>query len=84
MRYTISDGTPQYPMHNKIVQSAGKTGTAENEIENKEHTWFVGFAPKDNPTIAVAVVCEYSGNTGGSDGAPVAAALFKEWHIQAC
>lgn len=63
------------------VEVAGKTGTAENEIENREHTWFVGFAPKDNPTIAVAVVCEYSGNTGGSDGAPVAAALFKEWLV---
>ena len=29
MRYTITDGTAQYPMHNKIVQLAGKTGTAE-------------------------------------------------------
>ena len=27
MRYTITDGTPQYPMHNKIVKSAGKTYT---------------------------------------------------------
>lgn len=61
------------------VKVAGKTGTAENEIPGKEHTWFIGFAPADNPTIAVAVLCEYSGNTGGADGAPIAAALIKEW-----
>ena len=80
MQNVVENGTG-YNARISGIEVAGKTGTAENEIENKEHTWFVGFAPKDNPTIAVAVVCEYSGNTGGSDGAPVAAALFKEWLI---
>lgn len=80
MQNVVDSGTG-YNARISGIDVAGKTGTAENEIENKEHTWFVGFAPKDNPTIAVAVVCEYSGNTGGSDGAPVAAALFKEWLV---
>lgn len=80
MQNVVDSGTG-YNARINGIEVAGKTGTAENEIENKEHTWFIGFAPKDNPTIAVAVVCEYSGNTGGSDGAPVAAALFKEWLI---
>ena len=34
---------------------AGKTGTAQNETE-KDHAWFVGFAPKDDPKIVVAVM----------------------------
>ena len=58
---------------------AGKTGTAENEKEGKEHAWFVGFAPADNPQIAVAVVLEYSGGTGGGNAAPIASELFNYW-----
>jgi len=80
MQNVVDNGTG-YNARISGVEVAGKTGTAENEIENKEHTWFIGFAPKDNPTIAVAVICEYSGKTGGTDGAPVAAALFKEWLV---
>jgi cell division protein FtsI/penicillin-binding protein 2 len=34
---------------------AGKTGTAQNET-GKDHAWFVGFAPKDDPKIVVAVM----------------------------
>lgn len=58
---------------------AGKTGTAENEKEGKEHAWFVGFAPADNPQIAVAVVLEYNGGTGGGNSAPIASELFNYW-----
>ena len=36
------------------VQVAGKTGTAEN-VRRHDHTWFIGFAPADDPKIAVAV-----------------------------
>lgn len=53
------------------VNVAGKTGTAENDTD-KEHTWFVGFAPVENPKFAVAVVLENSGGTGGSEAAPLA------------
>ncbi len=61
------------------IKVAGKTGTAENEKEGKEHAWFVGFAPADNPQIAIAVVLEYSGGTGGGNAAPIASELFNYW-----
>lgn len=37
------------------VVLAGKTGTAQNET-SRDHAWFVGFAPKDDPKIVVAVM----------------------------
>ena len=39
---------------------AGKTGSAQNtENPNKDHAWFVGFAPAEQPTIVVAVFLEF-------------------------
>ena len=67
MRYTVTDGTPQYPMHNKIVQIACKTGTAEVEPyssrkENQSwHSWLVAYAPYDAPPedrVCVATIVE--------------------------
>lgn len=58
---------------------AGKTGTAQNEREGKEHAWFVGFAPADDPQIVVAVIQEYSGASGGSACAPVAKEIMEAW-----
>ena len=53
------------------VTVAGKTGTAE--VEGKPpHTWFLGIAPAENPTVVVAVVVENSGGGGGSVAAPIA------------
>lgn len=54
------------------VDVAGKTGTAENERAGKTHAWFIGFAPADNPQIALCVMKEYSGRGGGSVCAPAA------------
>ncbi len=48
------------------IQVAGKTGTAENEKEGKEHAWFVCYAPADDPKIAICVMQEYTGKTGSS------------------
>lgn len=65
------------------VNVAGKTGTAENELsakeKNKEHAWFIGFAPAENPQIAVAVIIEYSGSTGGQLAAPIARDMMSLW-----
>ena len=52
------------------IQSAGKTGTAENP-HGPAHAWYVGFAPFDRPTIAIAVLVENAG-FGGSIAAPIA------------
>ncbi len=42
----------------KGVEVAGKTGTAQNP-HGRDHGWFVGFAPKDDPRIVVAVLVEF-------------------------
>lgn len=52
------------------VEVAGKTGSAENP-HGQAHAWFVGFAPADNPKIAIAVVVENAGS-GGSVAGPIA------------
>jgi peptidoglycan glycosyltransferase len=48
------------------VDVAGKTGTAEWATGRYSHGWFTGFAPADNPRVAVAVVIEEGGELGGS------------------
>jgi penicillin-binding protein 2 len=62
LRYTITNGTPQYPMHNKLVQIAGKTGTAEvAPYKTSWHSWMVAYAPYDAPPedrIVVATIVE--------------------------
>ena len=50
----------------------GKTGTAETGIEGLNTTWFICFAGKDRPQVAVAVVVEQQSSTGGATAAPVA------------
>lgn len=62
LRYTVTDGTPQYPMHNDIVQIACKTGTAEvDRYKDSWHSWLVAYAPYDAPPedrICVATIVE--------------------------
>ena len=60
------------------ITVAGKTGTAENETD-KDHAWFVGYAPAENPQIAVAVLLEYDGGAGGSNAAPIARNIIKRY-----
>ncbi|MDD4569367.1 MAG: penicillin-binding protein 2 [Tepidanaerobacteraceae bacterium] len=57
---------------------AGKTGTAEWDVTQDPHGWFVAFAPYEDPEIAVAVFIEQAGS-GGSTGGPVARAIFEEY-----
>lgn len=61
LRYVITDGTPQYPMNNKLVKLAGKTGTAEVGIKEHWHSWMVAYGPVDAPIedqIVVVVLVE--------------------------
>jgi peptidoglycan glycosyltransferase len=65
------------------VRVAGKTGTAASPA-GPPHAWFIGFAPVEAPTIALAVLIESGGNTGesatgGTVAAPVAADLIDMW-----
>lgn len=60
------------------VQVAGKTGTAEND--SRPYTlWFTGFAPAEDPRVAVAVVVENGGGQGQSgSGNEIAAPIAKK------
>jgi peptidoglycan glycosyltransferase len=81
MELVVSSGTgrsAQIPG----VRVAGKTGTAQHATGEAPHAWFIGFAPADDPQIAVAVVVEDGGSagseaTGGRVAAPIARAMMR-------
>ncbi len=75
MRATVADQVNGSARNlNKLATpSAGKTGTAEFGSEGRLHGWYVGFAPYDNPEIAVAVVIE-----GGGEGYRSALPVYEE------
>ncbi len=59
-------------------QVAGKTGTAQfNITEGKNNAWFVGFAPADDPKVAISVVIPNIADYGGKVAAPLASELLK-------
>lgn len=58
---------------------AGKTGTAQVAPGIPDHTWFTGFAPANDPKIAVAVFIKNGGGTGGDQSAPIAAKVIKAY-----
>jgi peptidoglycan glycosyltransferase len=61
------------------IQVAGKTGTAETEFGKKiNDVWFIGFAPADNPRIAVAVTVKAVTGFGGDFAAPIARDIMEE------
>jgi penicillin-binding protein 2 len=75
----------------QIVRVAGKTGTAQVvEMKggyvkteqlayfNRDHAWFVSYAPVDNPQIAIAVLVEHGGH-GGDAAAPMAKKVFEKF-----
>jgi peptidoglycan glycosyltransferase len=64
------------------VSVAGKTGTAQNGGDDPYTLWFTGFAPAENPQIAVAVVVENGGGLGQTGfgnlvAAPIAKQVFE-------
>jgi penicillin-binding protein 2 len=56
---------------------AAKTGTAQNP-HGKNHSWFVAFAPVENPTIAIAVVVENAGY-GATWAGPIAGFMMEKY-----
>ncbi|RMH60709.1 MAG: penicillin-binding protein 2 [Zetaproteobacteria bacterium] len=91
MRAVVAErkGTAYYALRHLPWHVAGKTGTAQvvamrkREAKgasgydpHKDHAWFMGFAPYEQPRIAFAVFVEHGGH-GGSAAAPVAAAIIR-------
>jgi peptidoglycan glycosyltransferase len=54
------------------VTVGGKTGTAETGISGLNTTWFISYAGRNRPEVAIAVVVEEQNSTGGETAAPVA------------
>ena len=67
------------------IVMCGKTGTVENyakingRVEKQlDHSFFGGFAPRDNPRIAIAVICENAGQ-GAWNAAPIASLMVEKY-----
>jgi peptidoglycan glycosyltransferase len=57
------------------VSTAGKSGTAQLGGTGEPHSWFIGFAPVENPKVAIAVLVERGGR-GAERAAPLAGAMM--------
>jgi peptidoglycan glycosyltransferase len=57
------------------VPTAGKSGTAQLGGDAAPHSWFIGFAPADEPTIAIAVIVE-GGGAGAQRAVPMGGRLM--------
>jgi peptidoglycan glycosyltransferase len=61
------------------IDVAGKTGTAEVDRPcGPNQVWFVAFAPRNDPKVAVAATVECSEGTGGVIAAPIAKQVMQE------
>ncbi len=63
------------------VTTAGKSGTAELGGTGEPHSWFIGFAPAEQPRIAIAVLVEQAGR-GAEVASPIAGDLMARWLAQ--
>ena len=66
----------------KDIVICGKTGTVENYykgVKQQNHSFFCGFAPRDNPTIAIMCVVENSGRFGGTYAAPIVGLMIEKY-----
>ncbi len=59
------------------ILMCGKTGTVQNP-HGKNHSVFIGFAPMNNPKIAIAVIVE-NGGYGGSYAAPISSFIVEKY-----
>ncbi|MCM1028689.1 MAG: penicillin-binding protein 2 [Pseudoflavonifractor sp.] len=76
MRMAVTGGTCR-AANLPDIQVAGKTGTAQNP-HGKDHSAFMGFAPYDDPKIAVAVYVE-NGGWGATYGVPIGSLIIEKY-----
>lgn len=71
----VNEGTAT-KLKSDQYQAAGKTGSAEyNGVKEDSHAWFTGFAPAEDPEVAVTIIIEGIGS-GGDYAAPIAKRIF--------
>ena len=75
MRQAVVGGTCR-SANNEWYEVCGKTGTAQNR--GHDHSVFMGFAPRENPQIAVAVYVE-NGGWGATYGVPFGALIMEKF-----
>ena len=94
MESVVENGTGR-GIYTPRYRIAGKTGTAQvksiaqgkrydkSAIDKRhwDHAWFNGFAPVEDPQIALAVLVE-NGGGGSTTAAPIGRALFDYWMVQ--
>jgi penicillin-binding protein A len=80
MKTVVDEGTGTPAQLGSGISFAGKTGTASvgPAGANQTQPWFIGFAPVQNPTVAIAVTVERTdGGFGGTVAAPIAKAVVQ-------
>lgn len=78
MRETVTAGSAR-SLQSVPVAVAGKTGTAQWSSKKDPHAWFAGFAPYDDPQIAIVVLVE-EGREGSSVATPIAKEILS-WYF---
>jgi penicillin-binding protein A len=81
MQNVVNDGTAAGVFPSSL-QVAGKTGTAElgsgrEACSLPNQAWFIGFAPADDPKIAVAATIECTSSFGAEVAGPIARAVME-------
>lgn len=76
MRAAVTGGTCR-GANNTWYEVCGKTGTAQNP-HGQDHSVFMGFAPKDDPQIAICVYVE-NGHYGATFGVPIGALMMEQY-----
>lgn len=77
MTYVVETGTAS-KLSGMGITVAGKTGTATYDTTKEPHAWFVGFAPAENPQIAICVLMETAGS-GSSYAVPAAKKVIEAY-----
>jgi len=70
-------GTARRTFEDLPITIAGKTGTAQTGKGRPNHGWFAGYAPADNPEIAIVVFIEYGTSSGNT--LPIAKEIIKDY-----
>jgi peptidoglycan glycosyltransferase len=74
----VTNGTARGVFDGLPASVAGKTGSAQNgQGQGRTHSWFVGVAPADHPTLAFACIVE-NGGFGRSAAAPVCREMIRK------
>ncbi len=79
MMIAVCDYGTAYRLSDEEYVAAGKTGSAEFDASSSgSHAWFTGFAPADDPQIAVTIIVEEAG-VGGDYAVPIAQQIFRTY-----